>query len=120
MPDQPITVLERVKRWLRYFSKAKNLPVPPPKEGAALFPRSVRRDILMASGRKGVFRKSTCLRRVEQKGWAKGEAESAALQTQFAVGTEAHQFKAFGVRLAVNEDQVGAKMAVAVIFPFAQ
>jgi hypothetical protein len=27
-------VLERVKRWLRYFSKAKNLPVPPPRGGA--------------------------------------------------------------------------------------
>lgn len=29
------TVLGRVKRWLRYFSRrAKNLPVPPPRGGA--------------------------------------------------------------------------------------
>jgi hypothetical protein len=27
-------MLERVKRWLRYFSKTKNLPVPPPRGGA--------------------------------------------------------------------------------------
>ena len=30
---------------------------------------------------------------------------------------EAHQFEAFSVWLAVNEDQIGADMAVAVIVP---
>lgn len=32
---------------------------------------------------------------------------------------EAQQFEAFSVRLAVNEDQIGADMAVAMIVPFA-
>ena len=41
------------------------------------------------------------------------------LQTEFAVGTKPHQFKAFIIGLAVNQHQIGAKVAIPVIAPFA-
>src|SRR5438270_8145310 len=40
-------------------------------------------------------------------------------KTDFAVGAEPHQFEMIGVRLPVDQDQVGPDVAVPAIIPFA-
>jgi hypothetical protein len=45
-------------------------------------------------------------------------SDAKKLQTQFAVGAEAHQFETFSVGLAVDQDEVRADVAIPVVLPF--
>ena len=46
-------MLERIKRWLRYFFEGEKI-FRCRREGATLFTRPARDDVLMASGQKSV------------------------------------------------------------------